>query len=193
MTRSPRAAFTLLEIILVLAVIVVLAAITYPSLDAMYGQSRLTAGGDAFKAVLLKARAQAVEDGVPYRVSITPGSGNFRAAPDLNAFWSGTGQTAQPTDAENPSIVLEDHLPKGVVFSDSGMPVEVERAAETHGEPGKIAIGDFNTAAVYLPDGTAREDYRVLLCSRGGSPLWVILRSLTGEVNVTRYQIGGDR
>ena len=190
MLRPRRTAFTLLEIILVMAVIVILAAVTYPSLDAMYGQSRAIAGADAFKAAMLTARAQAVEEGVPYRVTLVSGKGNFRVAPDLDAYWSGNA-VPQKSESDNRSIIWEEHLPKGVLFSESDEPVQVDRDAETFTDPATAAVSAYKAVAVFLPDGTARDDYKVLLCSYGGTPLWVTLRSLTGEVNITRYQERG--
>ncbi len=191
MRRSSRAAFTLLEIVLTLAVFVVLAALTYPSLEGMYGQSRLIAGADGIKATLITARAQAVEEGVPYRVAILPGKGNFRLAPDLAANWNGTGSTSSGDGSQ--SIVVADHLPSGIIFSDTGSPQQPDSEASTFSEPDGVSAGEYKTVAVFLPDGTARDDYKVLVCSRNGSPLWVVLRSLTGEVSVLRYQTEGGQ
>src|SRR5436305_1968804 len=87
---SRRRGFTLLELILVMAVIVALAAITYPSFEPMYRQFRMSAAADQLKAGLLHARAQAVEEGRPYAFAMLPGKGNFRVAPDGQQFWSGS-------------------------------------------------------------------------------------------------------
>lgn len=190
MRRSPQAAFTLLEIMLTLAVIVVILAITYPSLETMYSQSRMTAGADGFKAGMLTARAQAVEEGIPYRVALIPGQGNFRVAPDLANYWGGNG-SSPPHDADNPSIIVEDNLPKGVIFGESDTPQQPDKDAETVRE--NVTPSEYKTVAVFMPDGTARDDYKVLLCSRNGHPLWIALRSLTGEVSVVRYQTEGGQ
>jgi Tfp pilus assembly protein FimT len=176
---------------LTLAVIVIVTALTWPTLMSMYGQARVTAGADAFRAGLAYARGQAIEDGQAYRIGVVPGSGNFRVAPDTPSYWGNGGGTQD--NGDTPVFIYEEHLPDGVVFSEDGTPVEVERDASTHKDPSTVAPGDYHSVAVFLPDGTARDDSQVLVCARGGSPLLVNLRSLTGEVSVTRYQTQGGK
>jgi len=112
-------------------------------------------------------------------------------APDLPTFWSGTGSTSGDSSSE--SIVRADALPAGIVFSTTGSPLQPGRDEQTHNEPSKVGASDYKSVAVFLPDGTAREDCKLLICSRNGSPLWVMLRSLTGEVSVSRYQTEGGQ
>ena len=40
--------------------------------------------------------------------------GNFRVAPDGNEYWSGRGEVPTDADPDNPPLVLEDALPKGI-------------------------------------------------------------------------------
>ena len=68
-----RRAFTLMEVALVLALILVLAAITVPSLESMYGDVKLTAATDLIRARWADARTQAIEEGRAYRFAIMPG------------------------------------------------------------------------------------------------------------------------
>src|SRR5437764_12475102 len=112
-----RRAFTLLEVALVLAVILVLAAIAVPSLESMYGDVKLTAATDMIRARCADARARAIEEGRAYRFAIMPGQGNFRVAPDTADYWSGgsgggTGDTTQ-------ALVIEEELDEGITFADS--------------------------------------------------------------------------
>src|SRR4051794_15075176 len=115
---TDRHGFTLLEVLLVVAVIVILGAMAYPSIEAMYGDVRLSAAADQVRARWADARTKAIEDGRPYRFATQP-DGQFRIAPDAPEFWSGGGGTpADASDADTPPLVLEDSLPKGVSFSD---------------------------------------------------------------------------
>src|SRR5436309_2151682 len=109
-----RRAFTLMEVALVLALILVLAAITVPSLESMYGDVKLTAATDLIRARWADARTQAIEEGRAYRFAIMPGQGNFRIAPDTGDYWGGggAGDTTQ-------GLVIEEDLPEGITFADS--------------------------------------------------------------------------
>src|SRR5436305_15081288 len=115
-----RPAFTILELSLVLAVLLVAAAIALPSIDAMYGSLRLTAAADMIRAHWAEARARAIDDGVPYRFAVTYGTGNMRVAPDTGEFWSGGNGSANsaPSQGDSPPLVVEDTLPKNVMFAD---------------------------------------------------------------------------
>ena len=79
--RQPRQAFTLLELVLVMTILVMLAAISYPSIDAMYGSYRVQAATDQVRAAWAEARTHAANEGRPYRFSIVPNKRNFRVAP----------------------------------------------------------------------------------------------------------------
>src|SRR5262249_46829411 len=128
-----RRGFTLLEMILVLALVVILASLVYPSYTAMQRSYRLEGAADEAKAGMITARAQAIEEGRPYRFAVVPGKGNYRVAPDSPDFWgSGTPPTA-PEGTAAP-LLLEDSLPEGTNF----------------GEDIKI------TEVIFLPDGSAR-------------------------------------
>src|SRR5829696_2345444 len=61
MVRRPRRrpGVTLIEVLLVMALILALGAIAYPTLSAMYGDVRVKAAADDVRAALTEARAQA--------------------------------------------------------------------------------------------------------------------------------------
>src|SRR5262245_17202923 len=104
-----------MELVIVLAVLVMLATLVYPSIDAMYGDYRVTAATDIIRSSWAMARARAIDDGQAYRFAIVPGRGNFRVAPDNSAFWGG-GDMPSSADPGTAPLVLEDALPKGVRF-----------------------------------------------------------------------------
>src|SRR5215207_2493825 len=117
----PRRGFTLLEVTLVMAVIVLMAAIALPSIEVMYGDVRLTAAADQIRGTWANARTKAIEEGRPYRFAVQP-DGKFRIAPDAGDFWTGGGGTptdnTEANDPDAPPLILEDALPKGVLFGD---------------------------------------------------------------------------
>jgi type II secretory pathway pseudopilin PulG len=185
--RRRFAAFTLFELMLVLAIMVVAAAISFPSLKSMLASYRVTAAGDSIRAAWAQGRARAMNESRPYRFSIVAGAADFRLAPDSAEFWSGTGSTSQTPGA---ALILQDALPPGVRFSD---PKQPGAANVVDDSPSVVAPGSdsgaWSTVAVFLPDGTARDDCELTFSTRGARALCVKLRAMTGAVT-TRWLSG---
>ena len=182
--RSRRRGFTLLEVLLATAVLLMLTAICYPSLRSSYGYYKLTGGIDSVRAAWAMARARAVEEGRPYRFSVEPNGSRFRVAPDQSSYWSGS---APSDDKQGKGLILEQALPGGVRFSVNGQPTK--DIPEDKSPPGSEAKAKFSgvewsTAVVFLPDGTAKDDLDILFQVQGARATRVRLRGLTASVTV---------
>src|SRR5688572_33363402 len=110
--RTRRPGLTLLEVRLVMAILLLLGAIAYPTLSAMYGDVRVKAAADEVRGAWTEARARAIEDGRAYRFAVEPGTGKFRVAPDQSEFWDRRGGSDDDLDAT--PHVHEDEPPNGV-------------------------------------------------------------------------------
>jgi prepilin-type N-terminal cleavage/methylation domain-containing protein len=180
-----RRGFTLLEIVLVMAIIVMFAAISFPSIEGMYADARLQGGCDSVRAAWAEAQAHAVNESRPYRFAVVPGKGNFRVAPDSAEFWTGEGGTAM-ADPENPAYILENSLPRGMVFPDEGGNVPNVPAGESSLPEGTVGIGQWVTMATFNSDNTVQEDVEIPLQYPGTRPMILRLRALTGTTTVLR-------
>jgi prepilin-type N-terminal cleavage/methylation domain-containing protein len=167
--RRGRRGYTLLEMLLVLALLVILAALAYPSVDGMYSGIRLRAGADNLRSALAQARAHAMDEGRSYRFAVLAGQGNYRVAPEGSAYWGGGASTGE-ADPDNPPLELEDKLPKGIVF--------------TLDDLGGGGEGGWVPVVTFLPDGTATDDRQFTLRLPGCRPIIVRLRALTGMVTL---------
>ncbi len=191
-----RGGYTLLEVVLVVSIVVMLAGIFSPTLFTMYEQQKLSAAADTYRAAVVTARARAIEEGQPYRVAIVPGKGNLRVAPDMDSAWNGSGN---PTDASgNPVFVYEATLSRGISLSMASSPQRPDASGDTALPVGTVGGSQWTTAAVLLPDGSARvatdpstgsnagltTDVLILPVNRRG--LIVSLRALTGETTVRK-------
>jgi len=163
--------------VLVLAIMVILATITYPSVKGMFGYYKLHGGVDSVRAAWAHARGRAILESRPYRFAVEPGGSHFRVAPDLPEFWPGSGPANDP---HGPGAVLEQALPAGVHFNigdtASAPPAENTSKSDDHSPPS----GDWTPAAVFLPDGSAREDVTITFQVHGVRPVALYLRGLTG-------------
>ncbi len=180
-----RRGYTLFELILVLALLVVLAAIAYPTLDSLLGTFRMTSAADMVRAHWADARAYAMNEGQPYRFAVVPGKGNFRVAPDSPDFWGGNDPPT-PADPNNPPLVVDDALPRGVRFStpDTYQSAGMGPTGDSSSPPGSVDPSSWSTVVTFLPDGTTKEDVEIVFIGAGAQPLNVKLRALTGAVTV---------
>jgi prepilin-type N-terminal cleavage/methylation domain-containing protein len=179
--RGLRQGYTLFEVVLVLALLVLLAAITYPSLDAMYGDSKVTAAGDMVRGAWAEAQARAMDEGRAYRFAVLPNQGNYRVAPDSADFWSGNGSSSRAPDATVRPLILEDKLPKPVLFTTANGP---SNAVPEVDSPAAADSGAWMPVVTFLPDGTARDDATITLVARGCRPVVLRIRGLTGVITV---------
>jgi prepilin-type N-terminal cleavage/methylation domain-containing protein len=191
-----RTAFTLLEIMLVLVLLLVAASLTLPMIGSMYQSAKVRAAADAVRAALLQARAHAMNEGRDYRFSVLPGGIAFRVAPDDDAFWTGSGEESGQAQSQSPSgvtlppaFIYAENLPAGIRF-DTGNGAPAVPAAptgpETPEDPpaSKIEAGRFVTQVVFSPEGVADTDFQMVLQLPGAQPLVLTLRGMTGVSTV---------
>lgn len=190
--RTRRSGFTLFEIVMTMAVILILSAIVYPSIKNMYGAHKLDGAIDSVRGAWAEARARAIHEGRPYRVSVEPGKSiepsgtHFRVAPDDQDYWSGTGGSKPDNDANGKALILVNSLPSGVHLSingDSSSPPPETSDAGVNEKESKPS-GEWTTVAVFLPNGEARDDVKITFQVRGVRPKVLQLRGLTGSVAV---------
>ena len=92
-----RRAFTLLELLIVLALILVISGISVASFQRMAVRSRFKAGVVEIQIDLHKARLLAMQTGTPYIFRYAPGSGVYEIAP-LNALQEAIYRQYEATD-----------------------------------------------------------------------------------------------
>ncbi len=166
----PRHGFTIVETMLVLAVMLIIAAIAIPSIDSMYSDVKLTSAADMVRGAWADARARAAEDGVAYRFAVVPQSGRFKVSPDA--------ENTKADDSGEAPLMIEDTLPGNVTFADA------------NGSSVEDSDGEYQTLIVFYPDGTAREDVEVGFRGRGTRTMILHLRGLTGAVT-SSWEGGG--
>lgn len=164
-----RRAYTLMEIVLVIAILIVIAALSVPILTSMFDNSRIHAARDAVRTQLTKARNRAIEERQPYRFAVKLNTGAFRIAPDTAQYWGDSPDAPHEVDnAERPPLDFEGTLPDEVYFA----------APDGSQSPSTT----WHTVAVFLADGTAQQDVEIGLGMRGAPPVVVRLQASTGAI-----------
>lgn len=177
-----RRGYTLFELMLVMALLVLAATLTLPLIEPMLGQNRLVASRDLVRARWAEMRARAMEEGRAYRFAVTENTGRFRIAPDEEAYWSGSGGQ----EGEERPLILEGELPEGVLFATSDAAIVDENNVPSPGADWGLVV------AIYRGDGTARDDAEIWFGKAGAMPLGLRLRGLTGAVSAIERPPAGE-
>jgi Tfp pilus assembly protein FimT len=185
-------------VLLVLALILLLSAIAYPSLDSMFSFYKVQAAADKVRAAWAEAQAHAINEGRPYRFSVVPSKGNFKVAPDSSEFWGDNNSSSSDDNGngQDQAYVMEDALPKGVRFAMNNDQPEAsfDAGGDSAAEVGTVNAGEWNTVATFLPDGSARQDLvEVSFGARGTRSISLRLRGITGVVTMRMSEGEGHR
>jgi prepilin-type N-terminal cleavage/methylation domain-containing protein len=188
-----RKAFTLIEVVLVLAIVAVVAAMAWPAVQRLYAGRRVNSAADRVRSAWCQARVEAMRSGRTYAFRYEPGGDRFRTElqPDADPSASSAvtagrsaGGTASAAPTGGQSQPVEDQsLPEGVKFSADAA---CNRAASTSHTAPRSASGStdgWSDPILFYPDGTT-SDVQLVLTSPRSLAIRMILRGMTGTVTI---------
>jgi prepilin-type N-terminal cleavage/methylation domain-containing protein len=166
--RKTRRGFTLMEVLLVLALMAVIAAMAWPALRNPFARHRLHAAADQVRSEWFQARVEAMRSGHVYAFRYQVGGDRFHTSSE-----------------EAPSPSDDKTLPDGVKFladearNDdlSALPPDIEPESLDD-----LADG-WSDPIFFYPDGTT-SDVRLVLAGDQGRAVCVMLRGITGTASV---------
>jgi type II secretory pathway pseudopilin PulG len=164
-----RSGYTLFELGLVMAVLVVIGAISVPVLKPMLTSNNLQAASDMVHSRWSEMRTRAIADGRAYRFSIMENTGKFRIAPE----------DEECANCDCQPLVAEGTLPGEVRFQSSHAAPTGDNSNKSHGG---AASGGWSRVVTFLADGTSHEDVQVGFGQSGSRPLMLRLRGATGAI-----------
>lgn len=190
-TRNRRQAFTLLEILLTLGLLVIMAAMAWTVLEEPFSGVRLRKAAERIGAEWRTARVEAMDSGEIYVFRYAPEGNTFRVEPYSAAegqqdsvFGDLLGGSAQAAGTPSRAQPAEGSLPEGVTF------VAGETATDTRAaiiaseiEQSGTAETGWSDPILFYPDGTT-STYRLVLKNEHDRYIDVQLRGLTGVVSV---------
>ena len=185
--QARRSGLTLVEVCLVLALLVVIGAISAPMLGGSFSRAALQGASDLLRGAWSRARLAAMESGQTYVFRFQPNGRAYQIVTlsDLGAV----GAEAVPvegvegTDDDKPEDILRlarNSLPSGIIFA-SG---EASASSQVLATYGTASGGVWSSPVLFHPDGTS-SDATVVLANDAGQTIRVTLRGLTGGSNVT--------
>lgn len=199
--RTSRSAFTLIEIILVLAILVAIGAIVAPSFNEAFVRQRLQSSADRLRGAWERARLTAMKTGQAQVFSCVPETGNYSVEPYmtdadfLNASAGATVMTAggpvvetaapgammAPVPSAEPSE--QKQLEEGIVFVSCAVSTDMRAITVAQAEGGMAAIGAMNQSVMFYPDGST-STAEVVIQDPTGKQRAVRMRGLTGSTQV---------
>jgi type II secretory pathway pseudopilin PulG len=200
-----RGGFTLFELLVVLALIILIMAMALPSIEGMSPYFKTSAAVDQIRGRWNDARSRAIEEGRPYRFGVKPGESGYRIAPDTPEFWGGSPGSSSTSNGGNSDdsaakpLILEEDLPEGVTFNLNGNsgggggnnanPANGTNNANGASVSGNTA-GGYSAVVTFLPDGTASDDVDLQFQATGTRAMGLKIRALTGSITAVKSQGG---
>ena len=169
-----RSAFSMLEMILVLAIVIVVAALTVPAVQGTIGNQAISSGTDRVRIAMGQARVQAIRSGEVYAFFYKRNDQWFDVAPLANH-----GQLSGQSSGNGPPSIQDREL------SDNWLPRQVrfvagETLTDSRSESAQAVSGGSSMDAIlFYPDGTS-QDAKLFLQDERGRLMAVELRGLTG-------------
>ena len=193
--------FTLLEMLLVLAIMIVIASIGYITMANAYGRHDLDAAVEEVRKELTRTRNYAVDSGVPYKFMYTPGERHYIVVPDgVDAEL----ETQSSADGSQQAYRMVSRLlPEGFVFADPVIDGDVVPEQLTdpvvQSLPNSSDIIKVKSRFVsirFLPEGSADSEQTAGLTvtvtnTKKKQSITLAVRELTGAVSIGKIVAEG--
>ncbi len=193
---------TLLEVLLVLAVLVAIAGISWPALNRPLTNYTLRKAADQVRAEWCRARVRAMSTGRAYLFRYMPESDQYWVGPaEESDFLEAAAASARGGTLEGLSVGpfdaggqgdQEKQLPEGVRFG-TGQVAADARAQQLLAQldPAKGVLDCSTEPILFYPDGTTSAA-RLTLINQQDRAIDVSLRGLTGAVSVGPLYATGE-
>lgn len=190
-----RSAFTLLEITVVLALIVIVGAMAAPMFQGTFEHQRLMRAAESIRADWVRTRGTAMQNGETQVWTCSVSDGRFAAQPAADMSMADAGASVSAATGLTPTSALSGDqsfgkpLPQGTSIAD----VLVSEADSVLTMSQFSTSGESGTATVFFyPNGTC-SNARITVQggdedaqSDGAAQVAVVMNGLTGTVRVVR-------
>ena len=197
--RTQRAAFSLIEVILVLAILVAISAIVVPSVSDSLRRQRLRSSADSLRGQWERARLTAMKTGQAQIFSCVPETGDYTIEPymsDTDILSASAGATVMTsggpvvqatsdatTTMPAASSTEGKQLEEGITFVSCAVSTDMRAVTVAQSQGGMAAVGAMNQSVMFYPDGST-STAEVTVQDSTGKQRAVRMRGLTGTTQV---------
>lgn len=186
-SRPPRRGFTLMELLLVLALLVVVGAILIPSVIAPLQTQKLRKSADLMRAAWSRARVNAMRTGLIHVFQCEPETGSYVIRPwvaeqdalESNPLETPLGDVAGSTAYE--AYNHQEQLPDEVIFVQGSSELDMRwqmHLAEEGSE--NLTQASLSPPVVFYPDGTTSNAQIWLSTEQRRFFISIQMRGITG-------------
>ena len=182
---GPRAGYTLVEMLLVLAVILALASISWPAMERVYADYHLRRAAETMATAMAGARVRAIDAGTAYQFRFEPGGRRWCVLPYERDDLS--GNSSDGASSASSAGVLSGEIPEPLYFLTTDPNAAVEQLnADALASLPEAALWTnvaWSSPIVYSADGSAVESHFDVADDKGNS-YRISVRELTGAARV---------
>lgn len=189
-----RSAFTFVELLLVLGVLVLLASITWPALLRNYDDYLLKRSAQDVRIQLAATRTRSIDQGTPYQFLFEPGGRRYASVPHERTTRPSIGPVFASTPVDN--LPRESGLlPEGLLFAPlPGVPF-LEHQLEIDWFAGlldaqELAAAVWSPPLLFFGDGSSENAAFQILNPAKGRAVTVYVRGLTGAAETGDVEWG---
>lgn len=176
MSTTRQSGFTILELLIVMAALVILGSVLVPTLASLTRDTNMKASGDLLRRGVAEARSHSVLTGVNHFLCLSPDGKQLRVMPDPIGMMNLITPDARPK-------FMQESFPKTV----NVVLVPNPFAMNGQTEDGWLIV------ATFLPDGTCREDIVELQFSEPDTrPQYLRIRGVLGFAEVVNEPLGAE-
>ncbi len=184
-----RAGLTLMELLLVMAVMVALMAMAAPMLREALFSERIRKAGDLVRADFGRARIMAMQSGRIVSFRFTPNSNTYIIQP----IYGSTDATEIGLEEATGGLIepLQEELPENIVFDDvvgkaTSRDAYVQQSLQNNSDP---TLLQMSPPILFYPDGTT-SSAELMIRDEQNQSLVIRLRGLTGTSSVEEVVSG---
>ena len=188
-----RDGYTLLELLLVLAIIAVLAAISAPALKGVMQRAQLTSAADTVRIELARAHVKAMKTGRIQVFYFEPSGRKYRVQPwiagddELERAGGEQGLAFSPPGelAMSPETDMgeEKELPEGTTFAAGEAAEESRGVAATEAVAAEGGGSQWSLPILFYPDGSSSDAF-VVVADEFERGMRIDLSGLTGTAKI---------
>jgi prepilin-type N-terminal cleavage/methylation domain-containing protein len=196
-SSSTRSGVTLLEILLVVAIMAFLSALALPGFDRIFAAQRIDKSAEIVRAEMGRARVQAIRTGKVFAFVYNEGRSELAVRQFDQLVQAGTvehfrqggtgpqggmGQSLASDPRDGNMDYSNERLPRGVRFLTGQTVSDIRSQYESDAAGG--SAGQLKPILFY-PDGSS-QDAQIILANERGDAVRIVLRGLTGSTRVVR-------